>query len=318
MGGRRFRRPCIILNPQAASGKARRLWPRLSLTFEKTLGPIETRFTQAPGHATELARDALDSDADLVVAIGGDGTANEVANGFFRDGKPISPDASMAVCPLGTGGDFRRSAGIPPSPFTAIEALAVRPTRRIDACRLRVTSRTGTEIDRYFINVTSFGMGGEVSVAAKNSFLTPHSGRAAFLWATAVSIFRYRAKSVVLSLDGDKPTDPVSIIQVALGNGGYQGGGMFVCPLASLDSGTLEVTLVEDTGFFDFLRSIPLLYSGKIYSHQNCHHFRVRKLTAVADETVAVEIDGEALGVLPLEAEILPGAILMAGTEAAA
>lgn len=313
MGDRRFRKPCVILNPHAASGKAKRKWPTLRPLLERTLGPVDARFTEAPDHATALARDALDSGSELVVAIGGDGTLNEVANGFFRDGSVVRRDAALALCPLGTGSDFRRSAGIPPSPRAAIEAIGSRPTHHIDACRLRFVSHGGKRLERYFLNVSSIGLGGEVSVAAKNSFLTPYSGKAAFLWATAIIFLTYHAKSVRLNLDGKESAEPVRIMQIALGNGPYQGGGVAICPFAKLDSGSFEVTVIEETGFWQFIRSIPDLYAGRIYDHWSAHRFRAKKIVADSDEVVSIEVDGEALGTLPLEAEILPSAIKMAG-----
>lgn len=312
---RRFRAPCVILNPCAASGKARRKWPELRPVLERELGPLKVRFTEAPDHATDLARDALESGADLVVAVGGDGTLNEIVNGYFVDGAAISPDASVALCPMGTGGDFRRCAGIPSSPEDAVKAIARRPTNRIDACWVRLRSHDGVPVERYCLNVTSFGLGGEVSVAAKNSVLAPYSGQAAFLWATAISFLRYRAKPVQLALNGQKRARKFRVMQVALGNGEYQGGGMHVCPRAGMDSGTLEVTVIEEIGYFNFLRSLPLLYSGRVYDHPKCHHFRATAVASNSDTTVAVEVDGEAIGTLPLEAEVLPGAISMAGIE---
>ncbi len=281
--------------------------------FEREIGPVDALVTKAPNHATELARTAIQRGADLVVAIGGDGTLNEVVNGYFADGKPISPEAELAHCPVGTGGDFKRSAQIPELPSAAIGSIANRPARRVDALKVRLTAPDGSPLQRYCINVTSFGMGGEVSVAAKNSFLTPYSGQAAFLWATAITFLRYRAKAVRLAIDGREPIEPVRVSQVAVGNGAYQGGGMCICPLANLESGVLEVTVVKECGMIEFLRSIPLLYAGHVHSHPKCDHFRAKRVAAFADETVRVEVDGEAIGKLPLEAEILPSAIKMAG-----
>ena len=315
MRERRFRSPCVILNPRAASGKAQRKWPKLHPALERELGPVEVRFTEAPNHATELARGALESGSDLVVAVGGDGTLNEVVNGYFVDGAAISREASIALCPIGTGGDFRRCVGIPNSPEDAVKAIAGRPVKRIDACRVRLRSHAGDAVERYCLNVASFGLGGEVSVAAKNSALAPYSGQAAFLWSTAISFLRYRAKPVELAMIGQQQPRRYRVMQVAVGNGEYHGGGMHVCPRAALDSGTLEVTVIEEIGFFNFLRSLPLLYSGRVYEHPKCHHFRATALAGASEERVAVEVDGEAIGTLPLEAEVLPGAVLMAGIE---
>lgn len=314
MTGPRFRRPCVILNPRAASGKAGSRWPALRPWFEAALGPVDIRFTRAPDHATTLARDALRHGSELVVAVGGDGTFNEVVNGYLEGDRPVNPGAALALCPLGTGGDFRRSAGIPPSPREAIAAIATGTTRQIDACRVQLSTPDGTSVERYYINVTSFGMGGEVSVSAKTCWLAPINGRLAFLWATVVTFLRYRAKRVVLALDGKQGRREIRVMQVAVGNGPFQGGGMNVCPLASLDSGYVDVTVIEEVSLLNFLMSLPLLYSGRIYSHPKCKHFRVRNVRATSPDAVLAEVDGEAVGGLPFRCQVLPGAVLIAGS----
>lgn len=315
MAAPRFQAPCVILNPRAASGKVVRQWPKLRSVFEEEIGPVEALFTNAPNHATDLAREALERGSDLVVGVGGDGTLNEIVNGYFQDRQAVSPDAALALCPIGTGGDFRRSSGIPESPREAIAAIATRDEVRIDALRVRLAAPDGSPVQRYCINLTSFGLGGEVSVAAKNSFLTPYSGRAAFLWATATTFLRFRAKAVSIAIDGSDPGKPVRIMQVAVGNGAYHGGGVCACPLAQLNSGSLDVTVIRETSFLDFLRSIPILYAGRILSHPKCSHYRGKHLKAFSDARVSVEVDGEPIGNLPLEAEILPSAVKLAGIE---
>ncbi len=314
VGGRRFGRPCAILNPRAASGRAGRRWPGLRPIFEAVLGPVDVRFTEAPNHATALAREAIRNGAELVVAVGGDGTFNEVVNGYLSRGSPINPNASLGLCPLGTGGDFKISARIPASPQEAVKAIASNPLRKFDACQVRLAGPDGATVERCFANVTSFGMGGVVSLAAKSNFLTAVDGRAAFLWATAVTFFRFRPTQVRLNLDGEVPGRHVRVLQVAIGNGSHQGGGMNMCPLAELDSGHIDVTVIEQTSIPSFLRSIPLLYSGKIYSHPKCRHYRVRAVEATSDDPVLAEVDGEAIGQLPLAAKVLPGVLSVAGT----
>lgn len=316
MGSRRFRQPSVILNPRAASGKAGRRWPALRPVLESALGPVDARFTQGPNHASQLARDALGDGSDLVVVVGGDGTLNEVVNGYLSDGEPVAPGASIALCPLGTGGDFRRSARIPRSPQEAVKAIAIAPLRRIDACRVRLQTPDGSDVERYVLNVASFGMGGEVSVAAKQSLLTSVNGRAAFLWATVLTFLRYRPKAVRMTLDGVTAGEDMRVMQVAVGNGLYHGGGMNVCPLARLDSGFLEVTVIEEISLLNFLMSLPLLYSGKLYTHPRCHHHRVKQAAATSPVRVLAEADGEAVGRLPFSVEVLPGKVSIAGIEA--
>lgn len=317
MGKRRFCKPCAILNPNAGSGKSLRMWPHLEPIFEEHLGPVDALFTEAPDHATQLTRDAIDGGADLVVAIGGDGTLNEVVNGFLAHDAALSKRAALGLCPIGTGGDFRKSALIPDAADKAIAAIAEREIRHVDACVARFRAYDGTPLERYFVNTASFGMGGEVAVAAKRNFLTRYSGTGAFFWATSVSFLTYRAKRVRLVFD-DTQTLEASIMDVALGNGQYQGGGLHVCPRARLDSGATDVTVIREAGFFEFLGALPQLYSGRIYSHPKCHPYRARRVVAESDEEVAIQVDGEALGKLPLEVETLPAAVPFAGIGAAA
>jgi YegS/Rv2252/BmrU family lipid kinase len=262
----------------------------------------------------EITQEALQDGADLIIVVGGDGTFNEAVNGYLSQGTPINPDASLAFCPAGTGSDFRRSAGIPKSPHDAVRAIATAPVRKFDACGLQVTEADGNTLTRYFANVTSFGVGGEVCVAAKRNVLTAVNGRAAFLWATTKTLLRYQAKDVCLAFDDKEPGDTVRVMQVALGNGAFHGGGMNVCPLASLESGYMDVTVIRQTRFLDYLRSIPLLYSGSIHSHASCAHFRVKSISARSSEKVLVEVDGEAVGRLPCTAWVLPGVLSIAGT----
>lgn len=311
---RRFRNPCVVLNPQAASGKAGKSWGLLHPLLRGSIGDVEVLRTAAPGHATELTRRALADGAGIVIAVGGDGTLNEVVNGYFRGGAPVS-DASLALVPVGTGGDFRRSAGIPSSLAGAVRAINDSSRRRIDVGWVRLTDREGRVVDRYFLNQASFGLGGEVSIAAKSNFLTAYSGKGAFLWATASAFLRFRAKTVQLELDGGPLPEPVAVMQVSLGNGSYHGGGMRPCPLAKLSSGCLEVTVIEEASFWEFLRALPPLYSGRVYTVPKCRHYRAKRIAARSDEAVWAEVDGEAIGGLPLEAGVLPSAIPFVGAD---
>ncbi|HYM03478.1 MAG TPA: diacylglycerol kinase family protein, partial [Stellaceae bacterium] len=247
----------VIVNPRSAGGKTSRAWPRIAAALEKRLGPLEARFTERPGHATSLARELLEQGFERVIAAGGDGTINEVANGFLREDEPVRPEAALGILPLGTGGDFRRTLGISPRLSEAIEALAVAVPMRIDAGKASFRGHDGSQQTRYFINLLSFGMGGDVASRSRN-ILSPLGGRAAFLYASAVSLARYRRKQVRLALDGGQPLS-LSIYNIAVGNGRFHGGGMQACPTAVLDDGILEVTVIDYMSILQVLRDFPML-----------------------------------------------------------
>jgi len=304
-----FQKPVAILNPSAAGGRAKKKWAALTPLLAESLGDVEALFTERPSHATELTTNALRSGADLVIAIGGDGTINEVVNGFFEAGNSINPNAALAVIPIGTGSDFQRTARLPTDLHEAVSLIASGSRKPIDVARLRLAGHDGRPIERYFANLTSFGMGGDVSIKAKNNWLTNVSGKAAFLWATFSVFLKYSGKTVRLTLDGKRLDDDFVITNVAIGNGEYHGGGMHPCPRARLDSGSLEVTVIERLTTFELIIDIGVLYSDDVYKHPKAHHFQAKHIVAESDETVRAEVDGETLGKLPLEAEIVPAAI---------
>jgi len=295
-------RTAAVINPRAANGRAAAHWPRIV----QQIGLVEALFTQHPHHAAALAAQLLDEGFERILAVGGDGTISETMNGFFRDGRPINPAAELGILPMGTGGDFQRTLGIRDIDH-AVTVLLAGKSKTIDAAHIAYESHSGGQASRYFLNLTSFGMGGEVATRAKNA-LSSMSGKLAFMYATVEVFFRYQAKTVELSLDGAPPTTH-RILNIAIGNGRYHGGGMHVCPMALLDDGVLEVTVIDSLGMFTLAKDLPVLYSENVYKHPKVHHHRAKQLRAVSKERVSIEVDGEALGTLPIDVRVLPSAI---------
>ena len=304
-----WRKPVAIFNPRAAGGKAEKRLPEVSRCLRERLGSVEVRRTERGGHATQLAHDALKAGADLVIAVGGDGTANEVVNGFFENGQGVRPEACLGFIPFGTGGDLQRTLEIPSDVEKAVDILAAGAQAPIDVGKAAFVAHDGAPLERYFVNLLSLGIGGDVAVRAKN-FLSPLlGGKVAFLYATFAAFVRFRGKRVRLTLDGASEPTEFFISNVAIGNGRYHGGGMHPCPRAVMNDGLLEVTTIDYLTMFEFLRDINYLYSDDIYRHPKARHFRARGIVAESDETTHIEIDGEALGRLPLEVKLLPGSL---------
>lgn len=256
----------------------------------------------------DLSRELLQQGFDRIIAAGGDGTINEVANGFLQNDAAIRPEAALAILPLGTGGDYRRTLGIPADLDKAIEILDIGKARSVDIGKAMFRGHDGVRRERYFTNVVSFGMGGEVAARSRN-FLSPLGGQAAFLYATVSVFFSYHPKHVRLKLDGAAETPPFRIMNIAVGNGCFHGGGMKICPTAALDDGIFEVTVIEHIGALELIRDVKVLYSDDIYSHPKVKHLRARRIAAESQERTSIEVDGEPLGTLPLEISVLPAAI---------
>src|SRR5262245_16760499 len=149
-----------IVNPKSGNGKAAETWARVKTYLP---GDTETIVTARPAHAIELTRTAIKSGAKTVVAVGGDGTINEVVNGFFDDGLEISQQVRLGIIPHGTGSDFARMLNLPRDVEKAAAILHQGVAQMVDLLKVRYTNADGSSTLRYSINVTSFGMGGVVA-----------------------------------------------------------------------------------------------------------------------------------------------------------
>jgi YegS/Rv2252/BmrU family lipid kinase len=276
-----------IINPKAGKGAAVQL-------------PVDTEIlqTRAPGHAIELTRDALKRGVRTIFAVGGDGTVNEVVNGLFENEEPLAADAELVVIPRGTGSDFSRVLN---------RAVPRGEKRMIDVMKVRYTATDGTTRIRYSINVTSFGMGGEIAARVDQSS-KPLGGRLAYLAATIQTAWSFPGKRVTLQLDSSKIIE-ANVTNVVVGNGQYHGAGMWVCPGAIIDDGLLDLTVIRYLRLPELVKSVPTLYGGGIYSHPKVESHRVKHLRAESREAVLIEIDGEGVGRLPIEISMVPKAV---------
>ncbi|MBW1785213.1 MAG: diacylglycerol kinase family lipid kinase [Deltaproteobacteria bacterium] len=297
----------FIVNPGAGNGATGKEWPRLEALARDRLGPFETRFTEYPGHAGRLARESLLSGADVVVCVGGDGTLNEVINGFMTPEGAVSPKALLGFIPRGTGGDLVKTIPIPGDPDAALSLIASRNAAAMDLGRITYQDHEGGTATRYFHNVLSFGLGGEVD-ARVNRTTKMFGGFFSFIWATLISIVTYKNRTIRLTVD-DGETLEVVALNVAVANGQYHGGGMWVAPDARVNDGVFHVTIIGDLSTLDIFRSLPLLYNGKICSHAKVTSLQARRVTASSPQRVLLDMDGEQPGLLPADIEVVPSAI---------
>ena len=315
-------RVVVIVNPNSQGGALGRRWHELADSIRRAL-PFEDVHTRAPGDATRLAREALRGGAEVVAAVGGDGTINEVANGFFDDGgEPVAPAAAMAVLPFGTGGDFVRTVRIPKDFAKAVAVLARGRTRRIDVGRIdhvRHERDGGGRAVRMFVNIGSFGLSG-VTDRYANQSKKRFGGKLSFFAATTRAMLAYDNQRVRITFD-DKPADAVdlTISTVAVANGRYFGGGMHIAPDAEVDDGYFDVVAMGDMGLKDFLLHGRRVYAGTHLTMPKVSHRRARVVKAEPASTgqvVELDVDGETPGVLPATFRVVPRALNLIVPEA--
>src|SRR5437879_8265024 len=190
----------FIVNPSSGGGKAGREWAGIESWLPSSGLPYEVAFTTRPFEATEMAQKAVLESRPVIVAVGGDGTLNEVVNGFFRNGAPIPTTSKLAMVPLGTGGDFRRTLRIPVDPRQAIDVLRGGMVRRLDAGCVTYQTGEGTTAVRHFINIADAGLGGDVVFTVGNG--TTRFGSAAYRSGGLRALMSFKNKPMTVDIDG--------------------------------------------------------------------------------------------------------------------
>jgi YegS/Rv2252/BmrU family lipid kinase len=296
-----------VVNPNSANGQTGRKWAELSAEISRGLGSFEHAFTERPMHAEALTRSALEKGAECIVAVGGDGTVNEVVNGFFRGHEPVRSGAALAVVPRGTGGDFRRTFGWTQDLADAIARIRAAKLKPMDVGLLRYTRPDGTQGERYFANICSFGASGVVDHEVnKSSKLL--GGKVSFMLGSVKALMKYQDRTVRVSVDGG-PKEAMPVTTLAVGNGRYFGGGMCVCPGADPFDGTFDVTVWSGYGLSDFALKSKAIYDGSHVKMKGTRTMRGTKIEAESDEEVLLDVDGEQPGKLPCSMTLIPGAI---------
>jgi diacylglycerol kinase (ATP) len=296
--------PLVIVNPTAGGGRAARLIPwlreRLALRPE-----VELFVTRRPGDAEERTRSAAARGHDRVVAVGGDGTVQEVVNGLLGAGA-----GELGIVPIGTGNDLARSLGLPSEPGAAWTIAVGRDTRPIDVAR----ATNGAGRRRWFASAAGIGFDAQVA-AAMSSRRGWQSNRAGYLLTTLAELRRFTNRHVTIDLDGQR--HELDVLFLAIANGEYYGGGMRIAPGARTDDGALDACVVGDVSRLTALRELPRLYRGTHVRNPAVSMHRARAIEVHGDALTLVHLDGEPFGTLPLVVSVMPGALFVAARRAA-
>jgi diacylglycerol kinase (ATP) len=291
-------RASFIVNPAAGGG---RKGAEALIGDVKAAHPgadIQFAVTERAGHATFLARELASAGYDPIVAVGGDGTVHEVANGLLEYSGSIP---TLGVIPVGTGNDFARSVGIP-TRFAEAVAVAVGGAgvaRAIDAARCN---------DRYFIGVAGAGLDARVASAVNGAPRWMKLGAMPFVWYALREIVRKRSVELVIELDRDTVRRQRSLL-VSVSNCRFSGGGMQFSPDAEPDDGLLDVCIVGNASRIDLVRLLPRVFSGGHVGHPAVELQRAARVTISGPADVMAQSDGELIGGLPLVISVVPRAL---------
>ena len=293
----------VIVNPAAGANSTHRKWSRISQLLKRVGLSFDYEYTEGVGHAIELARAAASDGYRYLIAVGGDGTVNEVANGILSSTNATT--TALGIVSTGTGSDFVRSVGIPRDYASACAFLTSSRRLLIDVGVVEY-QRQGQTLKRFFVNAA--GVGFDAAVVETTEKLPKYfGGTIPYLAGLMRTLFGYRNKSVVLRID-DK-VESSRILSVVVSNGGYCGGGMHMAPEASLSDSLLDVVVIGDVGKFELLKALPMVYKGTHGTHPKVSIEKAANITVESSERLLVHADGELLGEAPASFEIVPAVL---------
>lgn len=302
----------VIVNPASGNGRAGRRWPEFAAKISAKGFDCEVTFTQAPGEAQQIARDYAQAGARYIVAIGGDGTANEIINGLLDDDEPVNPETRLALIPCGTGKDLSRSLGTPKIEHT-LRAIELDATTQIDVARISYTDAdTMGQVERYFANVADLGLGADVA-RRSNTNGKAYGATIPYLINVFKSVATFRGCHVDVEAD-DEHVYSGEALMVVFANGRFHAGGMRLAPQASLRDGLLDIYVLEQVNRGALLTSLlPRVYIGAHGSHKNVRHIRAKQVEVKTAAPLLIEMDGEQLGQGPVSVRVIPRVLRVIG-----
>lgn len=305
-------RATAIVNPVSGGGNIAKVWNQTEVALKTIYSRFDVQFTERPGQASDLARNAVDDGAQEIIAIGGDGTVNEIVNGIQSAASAKKDETVLTIVPAGTGGDFRKTFGFPTELDQILVKLRSSEIKTIDLGKITFVDHDGVQQSRFFANIASFGLSGEVDTAVNDTQWPKRlGGRFTYAWCSLVAMGKYKPKKIRLLIDDDVDT-LLTVNTVAICNGGYFGGGMHIAPNAKPNDGMFDVIAIEQQPALAGIRNASKLYKGTHLEEPNVQAWTGRKIDAIpADPSQAaiLDIDGEPLGTLPATFELVPNAL---------
>jgi diacylglycerol kinase (ATP) len=290
-------RAFVVVNPAAGGGRTGRLWPSLRDELRRRGLTFDFALTSAPSEATVLARQAAAVN-DLVVAVGGDGTLNEVVNGLIDFS--AGPRALAAIL-TGRGRDACRNLGIARDARVAARRVVEGDERLVD---VGVAEWPGGA-HRYFVGAAGAGFDAAV---ARRAAARPGSGTVPYLLAVVESIRAHVPVAVEITVDGGVPWRGL-VTAAVIANGSHYGGGMRIAPHAHPADGALDLVVLGALGRVEMLRWLPTLYRGTHLRHPRVWTVRARHVTVRSLTTLPTHLDGESTADIPFTVSVCAGAL---------
>jgi diacylglycerol kinase (ATP) len=330
----------LVVNPSSSGGLTGKGWEDLFIKIKEDFGetPLEVVFTEKAGDGTALTREFLEKGFRKVVAIGGDGTINEVVNGFFfikedqenatniqdnNNGKnqnnntskipkasilnPINIKAIMGLIPSGTRNVLAKSLDFPEEVMECCHNFIKGKTQKIDVISATVTDAKdhSKTITKVFLNAAEIGFGAEIIDRSKKLRSKINSRIISTIASVATSLPAYESNLCEVIVDDGREKVLTKMTMGIVANGKFLGGGFMAAPQASVSDGLLDIVILKDSGSFKMLDSLVNMKTGNYADENDIFYMQARKVSLNSKERdVTVTIDGEPIGILPATFQI--------------
>ena len=284
----------FILNPVAGRGRSNKIFKQVRVIFDDVGAAYEVWQTEYKGHATELAKKAVEQGYENIIAVGGDGTVLEVATGL------VGHAISFGVIPAGTGNDFVRSIGVKGGPQEAAAVILSGKKRKVDIGK--------TKEGNYFMNVAGTGFDTEV-VRFTERFKNAFRGLLPYLFGLLSALFVYKSQRVKIVMDGK--TMERNIFLVAIANGRAYGGGMLVAPKATPFDGKFNITIIDALPNAAIPFILGYFIKGEHQKIKQLSSYTCNEISIETQKHLPINMDGEIIGKTPMTFEVVKNALLM-------
>ena len=296
----------VVVNPNAGIGKVGKDWGRISRLLDKHAFAYQAVFTEGPGHAIDLVAESVGDGTRKIIAVGGDGTMNEVANGIFKQKEAATTDITVGMISVGTGNDWVRTYEIPMEYEKAIQVLSKEYTILQDAGIVSYYN-SSYKNQRYFVNMAGLGFDGLVAQKTNADKQRGKGNPLLYIKHLLKSLFSYKSSNTILIVDGKEVKG--LYFSMGIGIGKYNGGGMKQAPDAIPDDGLFDLTLIKDLSKWSIVTNVRRLYDGTIKKYHKVETLLGKKIEVACKTPILLEADGESLGHSPFSFDIIPQSI---------
>lgn len=296
----------VIVNPNAGRGRGLKDWSTISSLLNKYNISFHAEFTKARKHAIALTSSGIEKGYRNIIAVGGDGTMNEVVNGCFDQKVCMPTDLVIGMITVGTGNDWGKMFGIPLDYEKSVAILKEKDTVLQDTGVVHYCLGDKEE-RRYFINIAGLGFDAMVCRRTNDQKEKGMGGKTLYFWNLLLSLLTYKHIPADIDIDGSKHKN--ELFTMSLGIGKYSGGGMIQTPNAVPDDGLFDITVINKIKKREVIRNLKMLYDGTILTHPKIDGYTGKDIRIEAEKLVHVEADGETLGHSPVRFTIIPKSI---------